>query len=330
MKPAIVQPDIHSQIIDIWQRIVDSISIILSVPSIMINRLEGPELEVFRSNNDPGNPFPTGTKMLKAGVYCEYTARTGKKNMVVDARKDPRWSDSPTAKAGIFAYLGFPLYWPDGKVFGTICAVDTKENKWISPSDTLLLTVKDAVEAHLALIAAMDELSKKNEEVHQLAITDSLTGLYNRRYFFELAGHEFQRALRSGCSLSAIMLDIDFFKKVNDTYGHQVGDIVLHELAGCCRQVTRKVDVLGRYGGEEFVIILPDADLAAACIIAERLRQAIAKKTIDTETGPVTVTASFGVSTINNDCSTLENLLKKADSALLEAKRGGRNRVCTN
>ncbi|MBN2440713.1 MAG: sensor domain-containing diguanylate cyclase [Spirochaetales bacterium] len=328
MKQETIHPDIPSQIVDIWQRIVDSISILLSVPSLMINKLEGPELEVFRSNDNPDNPFPSGTRMLKAGVYCEYTARTGKKNRVVDARKDPLWVNSPTAKAGIYAYLGFPVYWPDGKVFGTICAIDTKENQWITPSDSLLLTIKDAVEAHLALVAAMDELSKRNEEVHQLAITDSLTGLYNRRHFFELAEHEFQRARRFRCSLSAIMLDIDFFKKVNDTHGHQIGDKVLLALAECCRESTRRVDVLGRYGGEEFVILLPQADFAATYKIAERLRQSIEKMTIDTEAGPVKVTASFGVSTMEDECSMLETLLKKADSALFKAKRNGRNCIC--
>ena len=156
---------IPSQVVEIWQRIVDSISVLLSVPSVMINRLGPRELEVFRSNISKDNPFPSGTRMPLLGVYCETTARSRQRNQVEDARKDPLWAGSPTAKAGIFSYLGFPVFWPGGEIFGTICAVDTKANKWVTPSDTLLQTVKDAVEAHLALLAATETLNKKNHEL---------------------------------------------------------------------------------------------------------------------------------------------------------------------
>jgi GAF domain-containing protein len=156
---------IPSQIVEVWQRIVDSISAALSVPTVMINRVEPPDLEVFRSNISRDNPFPSGTRMPMLGIYCETTARTRQRNQVEDARNDPLWANSPTAKAGIFSYLGFPVFWPSGEVFGTICAIDTKANKWLSPSDTLLQTVKDAVEAHLALVVTIEELDKKNQEL---------------------------------------------------------------------------------------------------------------------------------------------------------------------
>jgi diguanylate cyclase (GGDEF)-like protein len=163
--------------------------------------------------------------------------------------------------------------------------------------------------------------------VQRLAITDSLTGLYNRRHFFELADNELQRARRYRRFLSAIMLDIDHFKQVNDTHGHAVGDHVLKEVADCCRQTMRKEDVLGRYGGDEFAIMLPESNLVATCQVAERLRQRIAQKPIDTEVGPVTVTVSLGVSTLDDECSNPETLLANADQALYVAKRSGRNRV---
>lgn len=320
---------IPSPIVGIWQRIVDVISDLLSVPSVMINRLEPPELVVFRSNISSNNPFPSGTRMQMAGIYCEAAAKRRQRVQIEDARKDPLWADSPTAKAGIFAYLGYPLFWPNGEVFGTICTVDTKENQWGKRYDSLLKTFKDAIEAHLALVNTTELLNIRNEEVERLAITDSLTGLYNRRHFFELAEHELQHARRYRRFLSAIMLDIDHFKQVNDTYGHAIGDQVLQVVAEGCRQATRVVDVLGRYGGEEFVIILPETDLVATCKVAERLRQIIAEKTIDTEVGPVIVTASLGVSIIDDECSKLETLLAGADQALYVAKRSGRNRVCS-
>ena len=178
MEREISQTVIPAQIVEIWQRIVDSISALLSVPSVMINRLEPTELKVFLSNNSCDNPFPVGTRMQLLGVYCEATARARQRIQVEDARKDPLWADSPTAKAGIYSYLGFPVFWPDGEVFGTICAVDTKANKWVSPSDTLLQTIKDAVEAHLALLDTMGTLDKKNRELElALGELNTLRGL---------------------------------------------------------------------------------------------------------------------------------------------------------
>jgi diguanylate cyclase (GGDEF)-like protein len=177
------------------------------------------------------------------------------------------------------------------------------------------------------LTQSESELRKAMGEVQRLAITDPLTGLYNRRHFFELGEREIQGARRYKRSLSAIMMDIDHFKLVNDTYGHRIGDQVLQEIAERCRRAVRMVDVVGRYGGEEFAIILPETDLAAACRVADRLRESISGQTIATEAGPVVVTTSLGVSTLRNGTTKLDNLLDGADQALYVAKRSGRNRV---
>ncbi len=165
MEPEINNLAIPSSIVEIWQQVVDCVADILSVPSIMINRLQPPELEVFRSNVSPNSPFPSGTRMQLAGVYCESAARERRKVRVVDARSDPLWADSPTAKAGVFAYLGYPLVWPDGEVFGTICAVDIKENRWGSHYESLLQTCQSAIEMHLRLVFTLDVLEKKNEDL---------------------------------------------------------------------------------------------------------------------------------------------------------------------
>ncbi len=169
---------VPSRIVDIWQGIVDSVSTLLSVPSVMINRLEPPELEIFRSNISSDNPFPSGTRMEMAGVYCEAAARRRKMVQVKDAREDPEWADSPTARAGIFSYLGFPLFWPDGDVFGTICAVDTRKHEWGERYHNVLAAFRDAIEVHLALITAMEELNRKNEELRNaLGEVRTLRGL---------------------------------------------------------------------------------------------------------------------------------------------------------
>lgn len=172
-----------------------------------------------------------------------------------------------------------------------------------------------------------EALQNTMKELQHLAITDSLTGLYNRHHFFKLAGDESHRAYRYQHPLSVIMLDIDYFKRINDTLGHTVGDQVLQRVAECCRQQLRKVDVLGRYGGDEFVMLLPESDLTATCQAAERLRTGIAQVTLNSTKGTVKLTASLGVAATNPGNLTLETLFIRADQALLVAKQNGRNRV---
>lgn len=166
------------------------------------------------------------------------------------------------------------------------------------------------------------------KEVQKLAITDGLTGLNNRRYFYELASVEFVRSQRYRRPLSALMMDIDYFKKVNDTYGHSVGDQVLAEVAQYCRQKTRGADILGRYGGEEFVFFLPETNQSSAVAFAERICEAVASLTIHSSRGDVKITVSLGVAMADAACSSVDELLRRADDALYRAKQSGRNRVC--
>lgn len=164
-------------------------------------------------------------------------------------------------------------------------------------------------------------------ELQLQSITDSLTGLFNRRHVFALAEREFQRARRFGRPLSAIMLDVDHFKQVNDTYGHAAGDQVLAEVARRLRASIRAIDLIGRYGGEEFVLVLPETELAGAGLLGERLRLAIAAAPVSTVGGALAVTASLGVATTRPDVSDVAALINQADQALYSAKQAGRNRV---
>jgi diguanylate cyclase (GGDEF)-like protein len=164
-------------------------------------------------------------------------------------------------------------------------------------------------------------------EVQKQAITDTLTGLYNRRGFSELGRREVERALRFGRPLTALMLDVDYFKNVNDEYGHLVGDNVLIGLSTRFLQELRQIDLLGRYGGDEFVALLPETDLSNAVSVAERLRKVVAAATFASPTLPVKITLSAGVASISTDCKDLTSLVQKADQALYEAKRLGRDRV---
>jgi diguanylate cyclase (GGDEF)-like protein len=151
--------------------------------------------------------------------------------------------------------------------------------------------------------------------------------LYNRRGFFELGNREIERFRRFGHPLSAVMLDIDHLKMINDTYGHATGDQVLKALAERLDHNIRGVDILGRYGGDEFCILLPETDLATANVIAGRLRKSIARHPISTDDGLLSITISVGIARATEETTNLDMLLSMADGAMYTAKQGGRDRV---
>ncbi|BCK87600.1 hypothetical protein MIZ01_1391 [Sideroxyarcus emersonii] len=169
------------------------------------------------------------------------------------------------------------------------------------------------------------------QELEYQAHTDVLTGLHNRRHFFELAEQELARSKRYGKQLSLLMLDVDQFKILNDTYGHHVGDLVLQKLSQICAQTLREIDIAGRIGGEEFAILLPETRSDHAQEVAERLRVAIAGATVPQESGgfPVQFTVSIGVTSLVAADTQIDEMLRRADVALYVAKEAGRNRVCT-
>lgn len=181
----------------------------------------------------------------------------------------------------------------------------------------------------IALMARrLEKLLEKALQIQLMATTDDLTQVANRRYFFQQVDIEIKRAKRSGCEATVLMLDIDFFKRINDTYGHDVGDIVLKTVAHTCKNCLRITDILARMGGEEFAIFCPDTILEDGKILAERIRRMIEILEIDLFDGTtVKVTISVGVAKLSSLCIDINQALKKADSALYSAKKEGRNRV---
>ena len=163
--------------------------------------------------------------------------------------------------------------------------------------------------------------------LRRLATTDPLTGTFNRRHFMDLMVREQRRADRYGTAYSVLMIDIDHFKHINDTYGHQVGDQAIQAMAEACKRLMRPTDIVARYGGEEFIISLTHTEANGAIKVAERLRQAVAEIALQTEHGTLQFTISIGVSAYAKP-SRLEQIIGAADEALYAAKRGGRNRVC--
>lgn len=200
-------------------------------------------------------------------------------------------------------------------------------------SDELIARVQAALRfkrKHDELKAARRELEAKNRELARMAIIDGLTQLYNHTHLLKRLESEFIRTSRYGKELSFLMIDIDFFKRVNDRYGHRTGDQMLRELADLLRASVRQVDVVGRYGGEEFAAVLPETDHESAKALAERLRVAVEAHPFELgeEGEPLLVTISIGVATFpGKRVRRLEDLVEEADRRLYEAKAAGRNLV---
>ncbi len=238
---------------------------------------------------------------------------------VSDVGGDPRVTRPACRREGFHSFCAIPLQ-AEGQALGVMCLHGRQAHQTSAQERDLLITIGNQVAVALLNI-------RLYEETRRLAITDGLTGLINRRHFLELAGREFERASRYGRPLSAIMLDIDRFKRVNDTHGHAVGDEVLQALAARFRENVRDIDLPARYGGEEFIALLPEVGLESARVAAERLRQSVAETPIGTAAGPLSVTVSLGVAFAAPDCPDLPTLLRLADEALYAAKKAGRNRV---
>ncbi len=255
------------------------------------------------------------TVPLGEGI-CGAVALTGEPRRIPDVTLEAAYLN---VVPGMLSELCVPI--KDGnRVIGVINAESKKTDAFSEADERLLVTFASQLATAIVKVRLF-------EEVKQLSITDPLTGLYNRRHFFEQAVREFARARRYERPLAAIMLDLDRFKRVNDTYGHAVGDQVLQAVARICRRELRQIDLLARYGGEEFVALLPESELVEAGQVAQRLCDRMAAAIFDTNAGPVKLTVSLGVAALDHDCAELDDLLKRADRALYAAKEAGRNRV---
>ncbi len=217
---------------------------------------------------------------------------------------------------------------PKGDSEGLVRALDIGVNDYlVKPIDHNELRAR--ARTQLRRKVYQDKLRQNYQDRMVMAVTDPLTGLHNRRYLLSHLDTLAVRAAQGGKPGAVLMADIDHFKKVNDTYGHAVGDEVLVECAKRIQLSIRGADLGVRYGGEEFVVVIPDTNLEVAQIVAERLRGSIGDKPfpVSADVGALTVTISVGISFTRGDKDTGEDMLRRADEALYEAKRGGRNRV---
>lgn len=199
-------------------------------------------------------------------------------------------------------------------------------NEFVASAQIMRLGDKDH-RYYAAVMRDISESKKTEEELLRLAATDPLTGALNRREFTLLAEREALRSNRYHHSLSLLMFDLDYFKRLNDTYSHTAGDKVLQRFTTLCVNALRNVDIFGRWGGEEFVALLPETDIDGAAVIGERLRKLVADSVLNFHDHKINFTVSVGIAQFKDGESSMDGPLSRADSAVYDAKKAGRNRI---
>ncbi len=291
--------------------------------SIALFEAEFREVRVFATYGQPRSHLGTGTLMEPETFGNIARLENGEPLLVQDVDEISEaapWVER-LRRDGVRSFIKVPLM-ADERLIGALNLESNNPHAFESHH----LAFAHEVAASLAVAIRQAQLL---EQVQRLAVTDELTALYNRRQFFDLGKREFERAHRYGRPLSAIMLDIDLFKQVNDQFGHAIGDQALRAVAQRCRGTIRELDILGRYGGDEFVLLLPETGIRDARAVAERLRRNIGITPILSPRGPVHITVSLGAATLSAETQNLEALIDLADRAMYAAKQRGRNQVAT-
>lgn len=250
--------------------------------------------------------------------FCTWVVADNQHLLVNDTFLDERFKDNPLVIGAPFIrfYSGIPLYSRRKMLLGTLCILHSKPRSM----------TQDEITAQFLLAKQAEALIEKFE-LGQLAVTDSLTGIHNRRYFNDRSREAVSAASRTGATLSVIVFDIDDFKRVNDNYGHSVGDQALIAIAKCVQAQIRKPDVISRVGGEEFHVLLPETGVRGALNVATRLRDAIRASSISAAGEAIRLTCSFGIAHMEKDDTHIDSILQRADAAMYAAKREGKDRV---
>lgn len=290
-----------------FERIVDLVKTTLNAPICAVSLIDR-DRQWFRASRGLGVE-----QTPRSVAFCDYAIRDDEPFIVEDASRDHRFAGNPMVLGEPFirSYLGIPLKMADGYIVGSLCVIDQKP-RMFSPGE-------------IEILKSFAGLVTGELELRTIASTDGLTNVLSRTAWTNQAEAEVARSTRHGGYLSIVMLDLDHFKKINDEFGHDIGDLVLVKTTAQIGKVLRKHDLCGRLGGEEFAVCLANASAEAGKALAERMRTQIEQLTFPEQAG-LSCSASFGVATLKPG-ENLDQLLKRADAALYAAKRQGRNQV---
>lgn len=291
-----------------FDRITDLVRSILGVPISAVSLVDK-DRQWFKSH--PGLDV---SETPRSVAFCDHSIRDRAPMVVTNAEEDARFRDNPlvTGDPNIRSYAGIPLETPDGYNIGSLCAIDTVPRQF-DPGQ-------------IAILQNLAALVVEQLELRRIAERDHLTGALTRRAFLGEMNRAIALFERHQRPASLLLFDIDHFKQINDNHGHPAGDQVIRGIAQLCANLQRPSDSLGRLGGEEFGILLPETGEEDAAKAAQRFCEAIAATTISGPP-PLRATVSFGVAELRGDWPTGESWLAVADMALYEAKRSGRNRI---
>lgn len=245
-----------------------------------------------------------------------WVAKHKKPVLIKDVRTDPRFKVVDNQKRSMVSMISAPLM-VKRRVIGVVSLTTRHEDHVFSPDELELVVL---MSAHISL-------ALENNRLYEISVLDGLTNIFNRRYLEQRLLEEVAYSKRYGKPLSVLLLDIDFFKRLNDTYGHQAGDYVLRKVSAILGEALREYDVVARYGGEEFAIVLPTTPKLKGASIAERLRIAICEHEFRFKEHQISCSISLGVAAFPEDGKVPEELVAAADAALYRAKEGGRNQI---
>lgn len=310
-----------------FERITRLASRSLGIPIVAFTLVDE-DRQTFKSvQGMQGHDIPRDISM------CGHVIAGDNVMIVPDTKLDHRFYDNPIicGNPGIGFYAGCPVRAPDGQKIGTLCAFDTKARSLSDEQVECLKDMASMVETELRaslLSQAQTELLEELGAAQRSALIDPLTRLWNRNGISELLKREWDHAVEQKHALSIVMADIDHFKKINDTYGHPVGDEILKYVGHQLLSKLRSDDIVGRMGGEEFLLVLPKYQIPHLKPAVERIRTHFESLPVATAAGSLSMTLSFGaVTAMPDESQSIEHLIKMADDALYAAKQAGRNRV---
>jgi len=311
-----------------FERITKMVCLMLGVPVSAFTLIDS-ERQWFKSIQGLH-----GTQNTLPESFCAYTILGDEIMVVSDAKNDERFIDNPMVNGqndDISFYAGCPVRAPDGRKIGSLCAIDRKPRDMSPEHVYALRDLAQMIESELKvaqLSYSQNQLMAELDTARRLALIDPLTRVWNRAGIEDLIRREWAEAIRKDTPVAFAVCDIDHFKKVNDTYGHPVGDIVIQEVAKRLLLGLRTEDAVGRIGGEEFLIILPGCPLENLFDTLERIRLGVILEPIATSAGVLDITISCGGSSeFPTSLSQASQLIELADTALYKAKRAGRNQT---